>query len=462
MAETKNVAIYLLLGALVACGFLGGSRAAAQPSCCVGSGCCGEFGEPCVLEYGASGVVRDAVSGLPIGGASVVVRDLTAVETDARGEYTTSGSRDDTCHIDYFFSIEARAEGYEPYRSELYSSHVLFSSLDIDLQPLAAEGYAVRGRVAEFPECAGAMRGVVVNLEPSGLSVESGLAGGEFEFVDVPPGEYVVTVPGCNPFGCWRDTPVEVVDDDVFVSVCMDEHVPTATPTPPVCAVATVPNCGFGERVSCGADPCVAGCECVPCDACPEGEELTGPGCACGTCPLPTPCVRGERPVEPCDAACGLGCGCEPDANSFTETPTFTASPPPTGTPTPCAVPTGLVCPHGERGVCDATYCSCECVACPECPEGEVKIGSESCQCDPCPVATPCVRGRRPVACFLECGLGCGCEDEPSRTDTESIGDPPGSSGGCAVARAPQPPASFALHAFVIGLLLAARARSAD
>ncbi len=290
---------------------------AAQQSCCAGSGCCGPFGEPCVLHYGAQGSVLDAVTGLPIPEARVQVLDLAPVSTAADGTFRTSGSRAEQCNIDYHYSLAISAPGYESYTSFLYTS-VPFPTLEVELQPLDQEaGFEVSGIVAEFPACEGLMRGVTVTLEPLGLTAQTSVDGGEFSLLEVPPGDYVLSVVGgCNPFGCWSDTPVRVTDDDLRTSICMQERTPspTSTPifTPTQCAQPTVPLCGVGEKPRCGADPCVAGCDCSPCDQCPDGEVYSGEqnSCKCVACPVATPCPTGQRQLA-CEAPCGLGCGCE-------------------------------------------------------------------------------------------------------------------------------------------------------
>ena len=308
--------------------------AAAQQACCRGSGCCGPFGDPCVLQYGAAGSVSDAVTGLPIVAARIQVLDLEPVWSDADGNFTTSGSRAERCNIDYHYSITISAPGYQSYSSYLYTS-VPFPTLDVALQPLDEEPtFSVSGIVAEFPPCNGLMRGVTVVLEPLGLSMETSVDGGAFSFAGVPPGDYVLSVGGCNPFGCWREEHARVVDEDLQISICMDERDPTPsspvfTPTPSLpsvtptstatasfaptnCAQPTVPLCRVGEQPRCGFDPCVAGCDCAPCDPCPDGEVYAGEvnSCACVACPVATPCPSGQE-QRPCDAPCGLGCGCE-------------------------------------------------------------------------------------------------------------------------------------------------------
>ncbi len=316
--------------ALVLATVLCAAAAAAQQSCCAGSGCCGPFGDPCILEYGAQGSVRDAVTGLPISAARIQVLDLDPVSSDADGTFRAAGSRADHCNLDYHFSIAISAPGYESYSSLLYTS-VPFPTLAVELQPLDGEDtFTVSGHVAEFPACDGLMRGVTVALEPLGLTVRSTIDGGEFFFADVPPGDYVLSVVGeCNPFGCWSDTPIRVTDEDYRTSICMQERTPTPTSTPMFtptqCARPTVPLCRVGEQPRCGFDPCVAGCDCAPCDPCPEGEVYSGEQnrCDCVACPVATPCPSGQRQL-PCDAPCGLGCGCEVTSSGPDEAETGT------------------------------------------------------------------------------------------------------------------------------------------
>ena len=58
-----------------------------------------------------------------------------------------------------------------------------------------------------------------------------------YVFSDVVPGNYILREDGCNPFGCWLDTPVTVADQDVAVSIQQlgpqpSGPLPTLTPTP--------------------------------------------------------------------------------------------------------------------------------------------------------------------------------------------------------------------------------------
>ncbi len=305
---------------LVGFGLGGVTPSWAQPSCCTGSGCCAPDGDACVLEYGARGSVHDATSGDPIVGAAIEVLDLDPVFSGADGSYLVAGTRPEQCQLDYLYSIVVSAIGYQPYSASLFTNAV-FPTLDIELAPVEREpGYTVSGYVAEFPACSGRMRGVGVTLEPIGLSADSSIDGGEFSFSDVPPGDYVVSVAGCNPFGCWRGSPISVVDGDVQTAVCMNEPTPTPEPvftfTP--CATATPPLCELGEGLRCTADSCGGRCECFACEPCPAGQLPTDvpSSCECFDCPVRTPCAGGFRPVAPCDRPCELGCGCESDSDS--------------------------------------------------------------------------------------------------------------------------------------------------
>jgi carboxypeptidase family protein len=113
--------------------------ATAQMSCCSGSGCCGAAGalpEPCILNYGASGIVTNAVTGHPIAGATITVLDVSTTSA-ADGSFTVSGAHPDTCNIDYYYSIAATAPGYAVFRFELYTTQV-FPQENIQLEPLAS------------------------------------------------------------------------------------------------------------------------------------------------------------------------------------------------------------------------------------------------------------------------------------------------------------------------------------
>jgi hypothetical protein len=100
------------------------------------------------------------------------------------------------------------------------------------------ETFTLSGMVTEFPLCQGAQRGFTVTLEPLGLTAQTDLSTGGFSF-EVPPGDYTLSVsPSCNPFGCWPQTPVSVVDEDVFVQICPEE-LPTPTVTPTASATPT-------------------------------------------------------------------------------------------------------------------------------------------------------------------------------------------------------------------------------
>lgn len=100
--------------------------------------------------------------------------------------------------------------------------------------PTPPPTHAVAGRVAEFPQsCQGAQRGVTVTLEPLGRSMQTSLADGSFRFEDVPPGDYTLRVSYCNPYGCWPERPITVVDNDVYAVLCpRTVGTPTPTPTP--------------------------------------------------------------------------------------------------------------------------------------------------------------------------------------------------------------------------------------
>jgi hypothetical protein len=243
---------------------------------------CHPDGEPCTLEYGAAGIVRDRATGDPIAGAAVTVLDLSTV-SGSDGSYEISGTRPETCHLDYYYTLSASADGYEPYRLEIYATHTFPHSFEILLEPAIPAGeFSITGSVAEFPPCSGRMRGVTVTLEPLGWTTQTSLGpdGGLFEFDPVPPGDYTLTVtPGCNPFGCWRDTPVPVTGEHARVEICMDAPTPavpptptrTPTPTPDPCPVRPTP-CPIGEQPRPCDDPCGLHCGCDACPPCEDGE----------------------------------------------------------------------------------------------------------------------------------------------------------------------------------------------
>jgi hypothetical protein len=56
--------------------------------------------------------VVDSVTGLRVEGARIRVLDLPAVTSAADGTFSVAGSRAETCHIDYLFSIEVSAARY--------------------------------------------------------------------------------------------------------------------------------------------------------------------------------------------------------------------------------------------------------------------------------------------------------------------------------------------------------------
>jgi hypothetical protein len=193
-------------------------------------GGCNVSRQPCVLHYGAEGVVRDKFTLEPIAGATIVVLDVQGVSGDD-GSYHVEASRVTGCHQDYFYSVTATAPGYKVFSFEYYATST-FKNLTIELEPERAPNrYTVSGTVAEFPPCSGRMRGVTVRLEPLGLVTQTSNAtvdGGTFAFSNVPIGDYTVRVAqGCSPLGgCWAVTPLRVDDSDVTVRICMDRVEP--------------------------------------------------------------------------------------------------------------------------------------------------------------------------------------------------------------------------------------------
>jgi hypothetical protein len=364
--QLSYVALFFLVGLAMP-----SSPAEAQLRSCAG---CFPDGEPCTLEYGASGVVRDSATGLPIAGALIDVLGLTT-ESASDGSYAVRGTRQETCHLDYYWSLSVSAEGYEPAELAYYATDTLSENLELPLDPIVpATGFTIHGIVAEFPACTGRMRGVTVTLEPLALTAETSVGpdGGVFEFVDVPPGEYVLRVsPRCNPFGCWRPTRIQVVDSFVRVDVCMDELTPAVPPTPTQTRTPTVPICP--ERTPCvlGDKPREQGCT-------PDGCGL---GCGCEPCPA---CSSGEVLAPRFNV-----CECVP--NDVTD-----PTPRPTPTGTPCPVQTPPICTAGQESICTAEgdcLPLCECRPCAACPEG-MEHAASSCACivtleedDPAPEA---------------------------------------------------------------------------
>jgi hypothetical protein len=280
-------------------------------------GGCNVSRQPCVLHYGAEGVVRDKFTLEPIAGATIVVLDVQGVSGDD-GSYHVEASRVTGCHQDYFYSVTATAPGYKVFSFEYYATST-FKNLTIELEPERAPNrYTVSGTVAEFPPCSGRMRGVTVRLEPLGLVTQTSNAtvdGGTFAFSNVPIGDYTVRVAqGCSPLGgCWAVTPLRVDDSDVTVRICMDRVEPPPIPTPTACPVSTPCPLGHHPR-PCTAEPCGLGCGCEACLPCAEGEILAPHSnrCDCVSGPIdptPTPTPSPQpSDTEPAVSICAGDC----------------------------------------------------------------------------------------------------------------------------------------------------------
>ena len=215
------------------------SAAVAQPlpDC---AGCDPRDAAACELRYGAAGTVFDALTGEPIAGATITVLDLQGT-SGADGSFRVEDTRTEQCHIDYLYTLNVSAPGYQPYDLQLYANHT-FIEMPIELVPEGG-GFTVSGIVAEFLPCSGRMRGVTVILEPLGLMTTTSLGpdGGEFTFENVPPGDYTVRVsPACSQLdGCWRETELVVSSADVSVNVCLEpDDVRRITRTMPLRKVA--------------------------------------------------------------------------------------------------------------------------------------------------------------------------------------------------------------------------------
>ena len=314
-AANRRGIIAALLALTIFASVLPPAAAAPLPDC---SGCDPTRVEQCGLHYGAYGVVSDQLSGVPIQGATITVLDLEGV-SGADGSYHVEATRPEQCHLDYFYTVQATAPGYEPFFLQLYANFT-FIEMSIGLVPENAPRYAVSGTVAEFLPCSGRMRGVTVVLEPLGLSVQTGLGpddGGTFRFEGVRPGNYILRVAqDCSQIeGCWRETPVQVVAADVSADVCLE---PDVEPSPTACPVAT--PCAIGQFPRpCLEHPCGLSCGCEPCAPCPEGETRAPQASLCecvpGSAPTPTatPSPESQRtvPATPTQLACAGDCNAD-------------------------------------------------------------------------------------------------------------------------------------------------------
>lgn len=467
---------------------LSAQLSSAQPAC---SSHCSPG--PCTLSYHADGVVLDDDTGLPIAGAEITVLDTSTVSA-SDGSYSASGSRLDQCHFDYFFSLSVAAPGYETHIQSGYFTHLSLGGYQVRLrkeEPVV--GYSISGYVAEFPACSGRMRGVTVVLEPLGLTTQTTIGGGEYSFTDVPPGNYILSVDqGCNPSGCWLDSPVDVSDSDVSTDICMgprgEDPTPTPTPFLPGTPCPTPPWCPLGQTANCPDPGCGStdgGCFCDDCPPCPPGQDYNGGqnSCSCGDpnsgTPTPTPdiCVFPTPPLCPvgetanCVAnGCIVGCSCEacptcPDGLVYSGEPNrcdcIDPNAPRTPTPTPNICPPAQEpqCAAGEYVACGPD-CACDCLPCADCPPGmQPDDAPNSCACvDPngptrtptptafppqtppiCPTRTPlsCDQGESTVCdtSVDPCGV-CECRAVPQQPSGDGLSNGPSSSGGCAVATA--------------------------
>lgn len=103
--------------------------------------------------------------------------------------------------------------------------------------------------VAEFPDgCQGAMRGVLVTVQPAGITQATSLTDGTVSFT-LAPGTHTLTVGSCNPFGCWPARVVEVVAGNQSVRLCPLAFTPTPTPTATPSATPSPPG-GLGDKTT--------------------------------------------------------------------------------------------------------------------------------------------------------------------------------------------------------------------
>ncbi|MDX2166887.1 MAG: hypothetical protein SF182_07485 [Deltaproteobacteria bacterium] len=117
-----------------------------------------------------------------------------------------------------------------------------------------------------------------------------------YKFHGILPGNYILRASGCNPFGCWLDTPITVVDRDVEVPVRqISDRTPTPLASPTEAGNVTPPCVGDGNR-----DDVVTIDELVEA----VGNALSG----CPSQPAPTPTGAAIHGIDlfPSDAT-GIG-----------------------------------------------------------------------------------------------------------------------------------------------------------
>ena len=109
--------------------------------------------------------------------------------------------------------------------------------------PTVGLGFQIAGCVNEFPgvPCGAFLE--TVRLEPLGLTSALDVDQ-RFQFDAIAPGDYVLTVVGgCNPFGCWEEIPIAVIDRDLFVVIDLIPYpTPTATPSEVASTLTPVPT----------------------------------------------------------------------------------------------------------------------------------------------------------------------------------------------------------------------------
>jgi len=164
----------------------------------------GQGGLPRYLLYGVGPILHGDVSALPGGPLGDVSFDLQA---DCPGTAPLS--------LDVDYETVSGCPGNTYFR--FTSAHSPVFKLTVR-EP---GSFRITGRVARFPsDCLGAQTGAQLRLDPVGWTTWADDAG-EFAFDGVPPGDYtVVAADGCGVFQCWPQQAVEVVDQDVALTLC--------------------------------------------------------------------------------------------------------------------------------------------------------------------------------------------------------------------------------------------------
>ena len=119
----------------------------------------------------------------------------------------------------------------------------------------------------EFPGQGCGQRGILVRLDPLGLTSSPDLHSAEFCFAAVPPGDYQLSVaPQCNPFGCSpAATDISVVDRNVEIRIPRISCCTGSCSGEPV----TVSNILLCANIALGSPPIA---DCLACDGNQDGS----------------------------------------------------------------------------------------------------------------------------------------------------------------------------------------------